>query len=85
MTQKNNNEHFFLIKHKFWVLKRNISRRRFFYASKTYVNIRDISGPEYEWAIQMGKWPMSHSTACKNQDFDGPLQILIGHSEKMMG
>ena len=33
---------------------------------------RDISGPEYEWAMKMGQWPMSHSFACKNQDFDGP-------------
>ena len=22
---------------------------------------RDISGPEYEWAMKMSQWPMSHS------------------------
>ena len=27
------------IKHKFWVHKRNVSRRRFFYAPKTYIII----------------------------------------------
>ena len=30
---------FICIKHTFWVFKRNVSRRRFFYASKTYVII----------------------------------------------
>ena len=34
---------------------------------------RDISGSEYEWAMKMGHWPMSHTFACKNQDFDGPF------------
>ena len=29
--------------------------------------------------------PMSHSFACKNQDFDGSFEILMGHSGKMMG
>ena len=47
----------------------------------------DISCPEYKLAMKMGQWPMSHSFACKNQDqdFDGPFEILMGHSEKMMG
>ena len=46
---------------------------------------RDISGPKYEWAMKIGQWPMSHSFACKNQDFDRPFEILICHLEKMMG
>ena len=38
------------------------------------IKCRDISGPEYEWGtMKMGQWPMSHSFACKNQDFDGPF------------
>ena len=37
--------------------------------------IRDISGPEYEWARQMGQWPMSYSFAGKNQDFDAPFDF----------
>ena len=45
-------------------------------------NARDIFGPEYEWAMKMGQWPMSQSFACKNQDFDGPFEILMGHLEK---
>ena len=32
--------------------------------------------------MKMGQWPMSHSFACKNQDFDGPFEILMGHLEK---
>ena len=28
---------------------------------------------------------MSHSFASKNQDFDGPFEILIGHLEKNDG
>ena len=28
---------------------------------------------------------MSQSFACKNQDFDGPIEILMGHLEKKMG
>ena len=35
--------------------------------------------------IRMGQWPMSHSFACKNQDFDEPFEILMGHLEKKMG
>ena len=59
-----------------------------------YVNIffhmlnlyyRDISGPKSEWAMKMGQWPMSHSFAYKNKDFDGPFEILMDHLEKMMG
>ena len=46
---------------------------------------RDISGQEYGWAMKMGQWPMSHSFSCKNQDFDGPFEILTGHLEKNMG
>ena len=38
-----------------------------------------ISGPEYEWAMKVGQLPMSHSFACKNHDFDGPFEILMGH------
>ena len=30
---------FFSVKHKFWAHKRSVSRRRFFYALKTYVII----------------------------------------------
>ena len=43
---------------------------------------RDISSPEYEWAIKMGQEPMSHSFACKNQDFDGSFEIVMGHLKK---
>ena len=43
---------------------------------------RDISGPEYEWAMKMGQEPMSHSFACKNQDFDRSFEIVMGHLEK---
>ena len=39
---------------------------------------RDISGPEYEWAMKVGLRPMSHSFACKNQDFDGPFGKIDG-------
>ena len=46
---------------------------------------RDISGPEYEWAMKMGQWSMSHSFACKNQDFDGPFEILMCHLKKNDG
>ena len=31
--------------------------------------------------MKMGQWPMSHSFACKNQDFDGPFEILMVKSE----
>ena len=27
-------------------------------------------------------WLMPHSFACKNQDFGGPFEILMGHFEK---
>ena len=30
----------------------------------------------------MGQWPMSKSFVCKNQEFDGPLGILMDHLEK---
>ena len=33
----------------------------------------------------MGQWPMSHSFACKKQDFDGPFEVLMGHLEKKDG
>ena len=56
------------------------ARLRDSYAFKQ--SVRDISGPEYEWAMKMGQWPMSHSFACKNQDFDGLFEILISHLEK---
>ena len=46
---------------------------------------RDISGPEYRWALTMGQRPISHSFTYKNQDFDGPFCILMGLLEKMMG
>ena len=29
--------------------------------------------------------PMAHSFACKNQDFDGPFDILMGHLKKKDG
>ena len=45
---------------------------------------RDISCPECEWAMKMGQWPMSYSFACKNQDFDEPFEILMGHLERMI-
>ena len=38
-----------------------------------------MSGPEYGWAMKIGQWPMSHSFACKNPDFDGPFELLIDH------
>ena len=38
-----------------------------------YWVIRDISGPEYERAKKVGQWPISHSFACKTQNFDGPF------------
>ena len=44
-----------------------------------------ISGPEFGWARKMGQWPMSYSFACKNQDFDGQFEILMGHLVKKMG
>ena len=31
--------------------------------------------------MKMGQWPMSHSFACKNQDFDGSFEILMDHLE----
>ena len=37
-----------------------------------------------QWSMKMGQWPMSHSFACKNQDFDGSFEILMGHLEKLM-
>ena len=43
---------------------------------------RDISGPENEWAMKTGQEPMPHSFACKNQDFDGSFEIVLGHLEK---
>ena len=39
ITLKNDYHYYFSIKHKFWAHKRNISRRYFFYAPKTYVII----------------------------------------------
>ena len=51
-----------------------------------YISVNSaISGPEYGWAMEMGQWPMSHFFVCKNQDFDGPFEILMGHLEKKMG
>ena len=38
-----------------------------------------IAGSEYGWVMKMGQWPMSHSVACKSQDFDGPFEVLMGH------
>ena len=48
---------------------------------------RDISGPEYRWALKMDQRPISHSFTykMKNQDFDGPFCIFMGLLEKMMG
>ena len=43
-----------------------------------------ISGPEYGWGHEIGQWPISHSVACKHQDFDGSFEILMGHLEKKM-
>ena len=43
---------------------------------------RVISGPEYGLVINIGQWPISHSFQCKNQDFDGLFEILMGHLEK---
>ena len=53
--------------------------------SQTCYRLRDISGPEYRWALEMGQRPISHSLTYKNQDFDGPFCILMGLLEKMMG
>ena len=46
--------------------------------TKIECKLRVISGPEYGWAMKM----MSHSFTCKNKDFDGPFEILMGHLEK---
>ena len=57
-------------------------------AGKSYVFgsvHRDISGPEYRWALKMGQRPISHSFTYKNQDFDGPFCILMGLLEKNDG
>ena len=43
---------------------------------------RDISGPEYRWALKMGQRPISYSFTYKNQDVDGPFCILMGFLEK---
>ena len=42
-------------------------------------------GPRYRWAMKMGQWSMSHSFACKNQDFDVPFEILMDYLEKRDG
>ena len=41
--------------------------------------------PEYGLVINIGQWPMFHSFACKNQDFDGPFEISMDHLENKMG
>ena len=46
---------------------------------------RDISGPEYRWALKVGQRPISHSFTYKNQYFDGPFCIFMGLLKKMMG
>ena len=55
------------------------------FATCTHKENRDIFGAEFEWAMKMGQWPMFHSFAFKNQDFNGPFVILMVHLEKMMG
>ena len=35
--------------------------------------------------MKMDQWPMSHSFAWKNQDFDGPIEISMGHLERKDG
>ena len=55
------------------------------YLSRITRVIRVISGPEYGWAMKIGQWSMSHSFASRNQDFDGPFEILMGHLEKKLG
>ena len=49
------------------------------------VKIQNISGPEYGSAMKMRQWHMSHSSACINQDVNGPFEILMGHLENHMG
>ena len=44
-----------------------------------------ISGPKYRWAMKIGQWPTSLSFACKNRNFDGPFDILMGLLEKNDG
>ena len=68
-----------------------VSQDIFQYTLKKYITasnvkvIWDIFAPEYEWAMKMDQWPMPHTFTCKNQDFDGPFEILMGHLEEMMG
>ena len=51
----------------------------------THPHLLYLTAPEYKWAMKMGQWHMSHSFACKNQDFDGPFEISMGHLEKNDG
>ena len=61
-----------------YLVLKNIFFLRFEWPLKTcFTGV--ISVPEYGWAMKMGQWPMSHSFTCKNQDFDGPFEILMGH------
>ena len=54
-------------------------KRNFGFVPIFPIKCRDISGPKYEWAMKMGQWPTFHSFACKNQDFNGPFEIVMGH------
>ena len=56
-----------------------------YHAKLNFCLFRDISGPEYRWALKMGQRPISHSFTYKIQDFDGPFCILMGLLEKMTG
>ena len=42
--------------------------------------VQNMNGP-LKWTYD----PCPNSIHCKNQDFDGPFEILMGHLEKMMG
>ena len=53
-------------------------RFREFYQCVSKEQSRVISGPEYGWAMKMGQWPISHSVACKNQDFEGSFGKMMG-------